>query len=165
MDKSVIIHSVKSQVLPLSIGRAIIPNNCVAEIVSFEKNLNPVDNSPNWYMGNISWRGTELPLVSIDAMVNKNNEMKCPKDEEFKRFIVINSDRRVSGVDFVAFPLQGVPRIFESNNNNLYWDKNNRFLKRYKKINVTIEYKGEKLNCFILDIEFIDKVFGKFQKK
>ena len=59
-----------SLLVPLSEDRLIVPRACVVEVVRFSK----PDQEPgahNWMLGNVSWNGRELPVVSFEGTLGK----------------------------------------------------------------------------------------------
>jgi len=52
--------------VPLGQERLIVPRSCVAEVVTWQE-PEAVDNAPPWYLGNLSWNGRMVPVVSFEA--------------------------------------------------------------------------------------------------
>ena len=42
----------------------LLPNATIAEVLSFAT-PEPIDNTPDWLLGSIRWRGWQIPLVSF----------------------------------------------------------------------------------------------------
>jgi chemotaxis signal transduction protein len=59
-----------SLLIPLAEDRLIVPRACVAEVVRFSK----PDKAPGahfWMLGNVSWNGRPLPVVSFEGALGK----------------------------------------------------------------------------------------------
>jgi len=67
---------IKCVILTLRKENVIVPNALVAEIVSV-KDLKGREDAPEWFLGNMNWRGEEVPLLSFEAasgqVMNKVN--------------------------------------------------------------------------------------------
>lgn len=59
-------QSIKCKILTLHSENVIVPDAAIAEILSVRDTVD-VDNMPDWYMGKMSWRGVDVPLVSFEA--------------------------------------------------------------------------------------------------
>ena len=96
---------VASLLIPM-VGRPmLLPNVSVAEIVPWiepEKQ----DNSPEWFLGQVMWRDTSIPLVSLELM----NDTDVDEAYSGNRIAVLNG---VGGSkhDFYAVSVQGLPRL------------------------------------------------------
>lgn len=56
----------KCVILTLRKENVIVPNALVAEIISV-KDIEHPDNAPDWFLGNMTWRGADVPLLSFEA--------------------------------------------------------------------------------------------------
>ena len=57
---------IKCVILTLRKENVIIPNALVAEIISV-KEVVENENKPVWFLGNMNWRGKDVPLLSFEA--------------------------------------------------------------------------------------------------
>jgi len=57
---------IKCVILTLRKENVIIPNALVAEIISV-KEVVKSENTPEWFLGNMNWRGEGVPLLSFEA--------------------------------------------------------------------------------------------------
>ncbi|OUS30532.1 hypothetical protein A9Q99_06145 [Gammaproteobacteria bacterium 45_16_T64] len=96
---------VASLLIPM-VGRPmLLPNVSVAEIVPWIE-PDKQENSPEWYLGQVSWRETEVPLVSLELM----NDTDVDEAYSGQRIAVLNG---IGGSkhDFYAISVQGLPRL------------------------------------------------------
>ena len=56
----------KCVILTLRKENVIVPNALVAEIISV-KDIKQSENVPDWYLGDMAWRGADVPLLSFEA--------------------------------------------------------------------------------------------------
>ena len=57
---------IKCVILTLRKENVVIPNALVAEIISV-KEVVESENTPDWFLGNMNWRGEGVPLLSFEA--------------------------------------------------------------------------------------------------
>ena len=96
---------VASLLIPM-VGRPmLLPNVAVAEIVPWVE-PEKQDNAPEWFLGNVSWRGVDVPLVSLELM----NDTDVDEAYSGDRIAVLNG---VGGTkkEFYAVSVQGLPRL------------------------------------------------------
>jgi len=62
---------IKCVIFTLRKDNVVVPNALVAEIISV-KDIKSVENSPDWFLGNMTWRGVEVPLLSFEASGGEN---------------------------------------------------------------------------------------------
>lgn len=58
---------IRSVLIPLGNRQLLLPNAVVAEVMGYQT-PDPVDEAPEWFLGNIAWRGIMIPVVSYEAM-------------------------------------------------------------------------------------------------
>lgn len=100
------IEEVASLLIPLQDLMLLAPNVTIAEIVPVSQVI-PVENAPEWYLGNCNWREQTIPLLSFEAM---NGEEK-PGVASRSRFAVINTTGLSESLPFIAILTQGLPRL------------------------------------------------------
>jgi len=57
---------IKCVILTLRKVNVIVPDALVAEIISVEK-VDAKEDGPIWFLGNMKWRGADVPLLSFEA--------------------------------------------------------------------------------------------------
>lgn len=92
--------------LPVNGKQLVLPNVTVAEIIPYEV-VQPVEDMPEWYLGMLSWRNQQIPLVSFDAM-NGDSFSDHSSDQ---RIAVINSIVDDEQMPFFGVVTEGVPRL------------------------------------------------------
>lgn len=98
---------ISSLYLPIVDAKLLLPNVNVAEVIEYVK-PSPKENVPSFYLGDIEWRGIELPLISFELVTGK----EAPERNPEIRIAVLNS----VGTDNKALPFlglltQGLPRL------------------------------------------------------
>jgi len=100
---------IKCVIFTLKKENIIVPNALVAEIISV-KDVQELDNAPDWYLGQLNWRGTDVPLVSFEAAAGDS----ASKVNLNTQAVVING-AGVDGSDeespYLAMVMSGVPHV------------------------------------------------------
>ena len=97
---------VRSQIIPLNGMSLVLPNTCIAEVINYSAPM-PVEKAPDWFLGNLLWRGITIPVVSFEAA----NDVPSAEITKSTRIAVLNG---VSGKDKLSFygvVVQGIPRL------------------------------------------------------
>ena len=93
-------------ILPMIGHSLLLPTNSVAEMSAVTP-LRTLENVPEWMLGYYSWRGIEVPVVSIESI---NGEAKHPLNPQ-GRIAVLNNTGVDPKLPFVAIHTQGIPRM------------------------------------------------------
>lgn len=94
-----------SVLIPLHQKTLLVPSVSMAELIPFRKPI-PVQASPEWHLGTLSWRGASIPLVSFEML---NGEQVNP-DFSRARIAVFNSVGVSENLPFFGIVIQGIPR-------------------------------------------------------
>lgn len=65
-------EDIRGVLIAVENGRLLLPNASIAEVLSYA-DPDPVDNTPDWLLGRIRWRGWQLPLISFSQLVGLGN--------------------------------------------------------------------------------------------
>lgn len=68
MSEEAAVSEIRSVLIPLNASRLLLPNAVVAEVMNFQRPVSS-ENTPDWYLGVLAWRGTSLPVVSIEGLM------------------------------------------------------------------------------------------------
>ena len=86
--------------------RVLLPNALIAEVVS-NKEISGINNTPNWLLGNINWRGYHIPVICYATL----STGKKVKTDSKGRVAVIKSLGDIEGMPYFALIVNGVPRL------------------------------------------------------
>ena len=84
----------------------LLPHESVAEILR-SGDVRPRDEVPNWLLGTLSWRGMDVPVVSMHALLGSAE----PPGHDSGQLVVLNRSRALPGLPYYALPSRGVPRL------------------------------------------------------
>ena len=92
--------------IPMSGRQLLLPNVSIAEVVDYAS-TEAGDNTPQWLVGYLDWRGLQLPVISYDAA--NGGALTVPGDNR-GRIVVLNSiGDHHKEVPFMALVTQGIP--------------------------------------------------------
>ena len=106
-----------SLLIPLAEERLIVPRACVAEVVRFTK-PEPEEGSHFWMLGNISWNGRSLPVVSFEGALGK----AVPAPTGRTRIVVFVATTGQLKTGFFGMLTQGFPQLVRVNRDVLKLD-------------------------------------------
>lgn len=91
--------------LPLQQRPLLMPVSCMAEVLGYQR---PESNKANaeWILGNIRWRGLQIPLVSFELF----NEGRFTKFSANNRIAVMHRTTSNSAMPFYGIVIQGTPK-------------------------------------------------------
>lgn len=99
------IDSVPVLMLPSRSKNLILPNVNVAEIISGGE-AEPVANTPDWFIGMVSWRGQSVPLISFERL---NGDLdQAPANSGY--IAILNGISGREELPFFAVMCAGIPR-------------------------------------------------------
>lgn len=92
--------------IPMSGKQLLLPNVSIAEVVDFASS-DPAQDSPEWLVGELGWRGLNLPVISYDAA--NGGKLIVPGGNR-GRIVVLNTiGDHHNSVPFMALITQGIP--------------------------------------------------------
>lgn len=102
--------------LPLADRHLILPNVAVAELIDFQPAAFDLD-SPPWYLGRVSWRQRQIPLLSFEAACGQKIDIG-----ERARIVILNALGGRPELKFIALLVQGIPRSYKLDSQLSYVD-------------------------------------------
>lgn len=101
--------------IPVQNKNLLLPNAAVAEIVDYQTPESS-EETPDWFLGYVYWRGIRLPLISYDQA----NESGSGEFAVGSRIAVTNTiGKKHKQLPFMAFVTQGLPRLMKVRNEEI----------------------------------------------
>ncbi len=113
---------IKCVLLTLRTENVVVPNAALAEIVSL-RDVNKVDNAPQWLLGKMHWRGVDIPLVSFEAAAEGSST--AMNANQAAVIHLISADGK-SVYPYVGLSISGVPHISEFSKEQITVDAQER---------------------------------------
>lgn len=105
---------VRCMFLPLSDRGLLVPSTGVAEIVGLSP-PRPIDASPGWLLGFMSWRGVDVPLLSLEAALGD----EAPPVGVRNRVAIMHTLRADLQPGFYGVVIQRLPTVVLASERNL----------------------------------------------
>ena len=100
-------ETIRAIVAPLAADSLLLPSNVVAEVIGFDK-PNPITDSPAWLLGDLEWRGWQVPIISF-AVLSKAAERDPVTSGS--RILVIKTLNEQPSLNYLGILIKGLPRL------------------------------------------------------
>jgi len=101
---------------PLTDGYVLLPNSVVGEILNFTS-PEPFKQSPPWLMGEIAWRGWQVPVVNYERMIRDKGITTITSKS---RILIVKTLGESTQVNYIGLLIQGLPRLRKANAETLH---------------------------------------------
>ena len=98
-------------------GRLLLPNATIAEVLSYA-DPDPIENTPDWLLGRIRWRGWQLPMIAFARLSGIAEE----KGGLGSKVIVLKALGGDPKFPYFALLTQGFPRLVTVSRDTLVTD-------------------------------------------
>lgn len=99
------VQDVSTLLIPVAGKTLLLPNVSVAEILEFNEPI-PQSDVPTWYLGDISWRTLQIPLISFESV----NEQAYSNRGSNSKIAILNGIVDNPRLPFWGIVTQGTPR-------------------------------------------------------
>jgi chemosensory pili system protein ChpC len=100
------VTQIATLLIPVGGKQLVLPNVNIAEIIPYCAPT-PVDDVPNWYLGCFAWRGTQVPLISFEAI----NDEPFASPVQNRRIAILNNVTGDPTLPFCGIITEGLPRL------------------------------------------------------
>ncbi len=100
---------IKCVFLTLRKVNVLLPNALVADIISV-KEVKESENTPEWFLGNMSWRGVDVPLLSFEA-AGGMGAAKVNLNTQAVVLYAVGNKGEVSENPYMGLVMSGVPHV------------------------------------------------------
>ncbi len=101
------IGSVRCMLLPMSSINLLIPNSAVAEIIGYSEPRR-LDDSSDWFLGIVPWRGVYVPVISVESMCDVDTVHVGPRS----RIGIIYNPEEDEQLPYIGLHMQDIPRAY-----------------------------------------------------
>jgi chemosensory pili system protein ChpC len=98
---------IRTIMAPITGGHVLLPNSAVAEVLSFTR-PEPFKQGPVWLLGEIAWRGWQVPVISYERLID-DNAHTTPTSRA--RILIIKTLGESTQVNYIGLLIQGLPRL------------------------------------------------------
>ena len=110
------VEQVRSFLLPLEPGNVLLPATTVMEVIGFT-DPEPAEDTPDWVLGTVGWRGTRIPVLSVEILTGN----EAPQTSIRDRIVVLYGLTDIEGLPYVAIATRGIPRVVLASNENVQY--------------------------------------------
>jgi chemosensory pili system protein ChpC len=97
---------IRSVLVPVTGAELLVPNASIAEIVGYTT-PEPIEQAPDWLLGNILWHGWQVPVVSFGMLT----EQLETESVEGAKICVSKSLTNNERMPYIGILAQGFPRL------------------------------------------------------
>ena len=98
-----------SFVIPLQKSNLVLPNSAVAEIIPYEP-LRRLAESPDWFLGFLSWRGVQVPVASFEMLTVERASFSLVSVAS-ANLVIVRALGDTSDFSYMALVAQTLPRL------------------------------------------------------
>lgn len=99
-------REIRSVLVPISGSDLLLPNATMAEIVGYSRPA-PIEQAPDWLLGNILWRGWQVPVISFNVLTEQMEE----EPVDGAKFCVTKCLATHERMPYISILAQGFPRL------------------------------------------------------
>jgi chemosensory pili system protein ChpC len=103
---SAVVSEVRSVLIPLADRQLLLPNAVVAEVMGYQQ-PEAVEDKPEWFLGNMVWRGVMIPVISFESMAG--GEVMTPGTRG--RIAIMNGLNGNQRLSHYGMVVQGIPSL------------------------------------------------------
>jgi chemosensory pili system protein ChpC len=111
---------IKCVILTLRKVNVLMPNALVADIISV-KDVQESADTPEWFLGNMIWRGADVPLLSFEAAAGME-VAKVNLNTQAVVLYAVGNDGDVSEHPYMGLVMSGVPHVSYFSNEQIKAD-------------------------------------------
>lgn len=97
---------IRSVLVPVTEAELLLPNASIAEIVGYTA-PEPIEQAPEWLLGNILWHGWQVPVVSFGVLTEQQESESVEGAKICVSKSLIDNER----MPYIGILGQGFPRL------------------------------------------------------
>lgn len=98
---------IRTILAPLTDGYVMLPNSVVGEILNYAS-PEPFKKGPNWLLGEIAWRGWQVPVINYEQLLKDSGITKITSKS---RILIVKTLGESTQVNYIGLLIQGLPRL------------------------------------------------------
>lgn len=116
-------QAIKCIILTLRKENVIVPSALVAEIVSV-RDIENSDDAPQWFLGRMKWRGSDVPLLSFEAAGGAASA-KVNLNTQAVILYGVGAGEQANEDPYLALVMSGVPHVSHFRREQIKTDNEN----------------------------------------
>lgn len=147
-------RQIKCLLLPVTGPAVIVPNSAVAEIIT-QQDIAPAADAPDWFLGTGRWRGTDIPLISLDRLVGERDDVPEPAG----RFVVLFGLQDEGAPGFYGVRIEQLPRTETVDEQRLRPAEGEAHPSEFVSTRAVVAGERE---CLIPDFDALGRTLGRY---
>jgi len=98
---------IRTILAPLTDVYVMLPNSAVGEILTYTS-PEPFKQGPKWLLGEIAWRGWQVPVINYEQLINDKSGMTITAKT---RVLIVKTLGESTQVNYIGLVIQGLPRL------------------------------------------------------
>lgn len=140
--------TVRCLALPLVGNQLLVPNAVVAEVFAPES-VTPAAGGPDWLLGHLTWRGSNLPLVGLEAALDGTSLEAGPRS----KVVILHALSAKQSLAHYGLLVQGIPHQVLASERSVELDTAAAEARRF--VAAELRINGEK--AFIPDLDSVER--------
>lgn len=140
--------TVRCLALPIVGEQLLVPNAVVAEVLAADT-VSPADGGPEWLLGSLTWRGSVLPLVCMEAALGGARLEVGARS----KIVVMNALSANESLKNYALLVQGIPHQVLATDHTVTLDTPVNGARPF--VAADLQLEGER--AFIPDLDAVEK--------
>ncbi|MDH5738373.1 MAG: chemotaxis protein CheW [Gammaproteobacteria bacterium] len=100
-------QTVPALMVALQRGKILIPAAVAAEVIPYEP-LQRIEDTPDWFLGVLGWRGLRIPVISYESLTSKRTSFSLVSVASAS-LIIVRTLRTRDDIPFYAMVSQAAP--------------------------------------------------------
>lgn len=100
--------------IPLQNQYLLLPNSTIAEVIPMPQ-LSPVDNKPDYWIGQCNWHSRQLPVINLEALIQGDDT----DISNANKLCILHGISDNSTLPVYSLPCFGVPQLIHLNESTL----------------------------------------------
>lgn len=149
-------QTIKCVIFTLRKENVVVPNALVAEIISV-KDVQTIDNVPEWYLGHLTWRGINVPLLSFEAAAG-DEVSNVNLNTQAVVLYGVGVDGAVDENPYLALVMSGVPHVSDFSREQIKSDSEE--VEEHPMVSQKVRVNGARVSVLDVDsmVDMVNKI-------
>lgn len=107
-------QAVRCMLLSLSSINLVIPNSAVSEVIGFSE-PRQLDDTSDWFLGVVLWRGVYVPVISVEQMCGVDTLHVGARS----RIAITYNPEKDDELPYIGIHIQDIPRAYLAENSKM----------------------------------------------
>ena len=105
------LEQLSTYVLPMQKQGVLLPSDVIAEIIPYEP-LQRIEDTPDWFLGLLGWRGVQVPVVSFEMLTLERASFSLVSVASAS-LVILRGTTDQQSLPFYALVSQTIPQLHD----------------------------------------------------